>query len=374
MRKSRLAVPLSSTKRALLSLAALIAIAAAGAAALYIRSLNRPFPAKGAGPAQSILSQQPQAAPQPPGILDELPPDAPAVAYIDVAELRKLRGTPLAAILGLTGSGPQSDSDYREFVRNTGFDYARDLDRLAVAIWPASLERTAPGEILGDNKVLAIADGRFDERRIKAYALKSRGIVKKRGTEEVYEVPGKPPVSFEFLSPSRIAIASGKDLKYMATPHLAGRDPVVQAGIGRIASAPLFAVARTDRLPSAFYANFKNSPQLERLARSVQFVTLAVQPQSDALAMKVDGETSSMKDALEIAALLEISRVGASMALADPRTTRQLTPEQAAFVGSLVKQVKIAHREQWVGLSLDVTPAMLAAIPKSSAPSSRATR
>ena len=55
------------------------------------------------------------------------------------------------------------------------------------------------------------------------------------------------------------------------------RDPAMQSRIHRVAGAPMFAVARTDRLPPSIYAPLHNSPQLEQIARSVQAITLAGQ-------------------------------------------------------------------------------------------------
>ena len=91
------------------------------------------------------------------------------MAYIDAANLRKLQNSPLAAALGLASPGPQADRDYANFVRDTGFDYTRDLDHAAIAIWPASFG--TPDNVLGEDRVLAIADGRFDQQKIRAYAL-----------------------------------------------------------------------------------------------------------------------------------------------------------------------------------------------------------
>ena len=51
-----------------------------------------------------IYPASPQQAERALGVLGELPPDAPAIGYIDVESLRKLQSSPLAALLGLGGS------------------------------------------------------------------------------------------------------------------------------------------------------------------------------------------------------------------------------------------------------------------------------
>ena len=103
--------------------------------------------------------------------------------------LRKLQNSPLAAILGLAGANPAEDHDYVQFKDDTGFDYTRDLNAVAIAYWPASFDSASKG--LGENRVLAIADGRFDEEKIKAYALRTGKIVM-RGNRSIYDVPGDP--------------------------------------------------------------------------------------------------------------------------------------------------------------------------------------
>lgn len=338
-------MPLSSPKRALIAVAALVCLVGA-AAAIYLVRMHRPL--LGANPGE------------PPNILAELPPDAPIIAYADAAALRKLHDSPLSAFSALTEPGQRQDREYSDFVRDTGFDFTRDLDRVALAAWPSSLGPHA--DPMGDSRIMAVADGRFDLEKIKAYALKSGKSVT-RGMQVLYEVPGNPPASFLFLSARRIAIASGRhaDAILMASPGQGARDQTMQSRIDRVAGAPIFIVARTDNLPESFYINFKNSPQLEHFVRSVLGLSLAGQPDGDRITLALDAECKSMKDALEIATLLDGFRLVGSMALADPKTRLQMTKEQSAFLDALINQTQVTHQDRWVRLSLDITPEMLAA-------------
>jgi hypothetical protein len=352
---------MSSTTRAGIAVAILLACLLGGAAALYFWH-NRPLP-----PIVSTVPGAPAAAP-PSDILSELPSDAPVVAYIDAASLRSLQNSPLAAALGLASPGPQADRDYANFVRDTGFDYTRDLDHAAIAFWPASLG--TPANVLGEDRVVAIADGRFDQQKIKSYALRT-GKEISHGSRSVCEVPGNPPVSLEFLAPTRIALAGGGNatellarVSLSASPR---RDPAMQSRIDRVAGAPVFAVARTEHLPPSFYDNFHNAPQLEQLARSVQAITLAGQPDGNNLRITLDAESDSVKNALAISILLEGGRMAGSMALSDPNTRRQMTKEQITFLEALVNQAKITHQNKLVRLVLDITPAMLSAAPSRAA-------
>lgn len=331
----------SSTKRAWIVAAVLIGLAAAGAAA-YLYRMHGPLPGASVG--------------APPNIISLLPPDAPVVAYVDVAALRKLQGSPLAAVLGLAGADPNEDADYKNFVKATGFGYPRDLDAVAVAIWPTSLLTPKGG--IGDNHALVVADGRFDQEKIKAYALRT-GKVVAHGTQPFYEVPGNPPVSFEFVSASRILLTSGENMSLLAPGANASGTSMMEARIHRVAGAPIFAVARTDTLPKSFYDSFKNAPQLVSLAHSILGLSLAGQPQSDRIDLALDAECDSLTHAAEIATLLDTFRMFGTVALSDPKTRGQMTKEQAAFLAALASQVKVTHQDRWVRLTLGVTPEML---------------
>jgi hypothetical protein len=352
-------VPLSSTKRGLIVIAVvLLCLISAGVAYYFWQA--RPLP-----PIVSTVPGVPAAGP-PPDILSQLPADAPVVAYIDAANLRALQNSPLAAALGLASPGPQADRDYANFVRDTGFDYTRDLDHAALAAWPASFG--TPDNVLGEDRVLAIADGRFDEQKIKTYALRM-GKEIARGSQPVYEVPGSPPVSLTFLSPTRIALAGGRNATELLARVAPGassassRGPALQSRIQRVAGAPIFAVARTDRLPSSLYANLHNSPQLEQIARSVQAITLAGQPDRNNLRITIDAECDALKNAVQLAFLLETGKMAGSMALSDPRTRSQLTKAQFAFVEALLNRATINHQNKVVRITLEITPDMLSAAP-----------
>jgi hypothetical protein len=356
-------VPLSSAKRAWIVIAAmLLCLLGAGLAYYYWKS--RPLP-----PIISTLPGVPAAGP-PPDLLSQLPADAPVVAYIDAANLRTLQNSPLAAALGLASPGPQADRDYANFVRDTGFDYTRDLDHAAIALWPASFG--TPDNVLGEDRVLAIADGRFDQQKITAYALRT-GKEIPRAPQPAYEVPGNPPVALTFLAPTRIALAGGRN----ATDLLArininassssSRAPAMQSRIQRVAGAPIFAVARTDHLPPGFYDNFHNAPQLEQLARSIQNITLAGQPSGNNLRIILDIESDSMNNAMQISFLLESGKMLGSTALSDPRMRRQMTKQQYAFLQALISHATVNFQNKVVRLTLAITPDMLNATPSTAA-------
>src|SRR6202011_345851 len=98
------------------------------------------------------------------------PADAKAVFFADLTELRP---TQFAALLFKWAPRPAADAEYAQFVRDTGFDYERDLDRAALAV----IKRGS------DTTFFAVADGRFDRKKITAHALQS-GTHEVRGSRE----------------------------------------------------------------------------------------------------------------------------------------------------------------------------------------------
>src|SRR6267154_2409294 len=72
----------------------------------------------------------------------------------------------------------QVDAEYAQFLRDTGFDYERDLDRVAVSFIKAEK----------DSKMFAVVEGRFDRNKVEAYAARS-GIRENRSGRELFSVP-----------------------------------------------------------------------------------------------------------------------------------------------------------------------------------------
>jgi hypothetical protein len=237
---------------------------------------------------------------------------------------------------------------------------------VAIADWPGDFQPSqtaASANAPGDNRLVAIANGRFDEAKIKTYALKNGKSVQ-HGKLTLYEVPGDapgdPPVSLEFLSPNRIALASGANAEdLLALPTSTARDPAMQSLIDRVAGAPIFAVARTNSLPTAFYENLASSPQLQQLVRSVNDLSIAGAPEAQQVQLILDAECDSVKDALEMTTDLEGFRMFGSLALTDPKTRRRMTPGQIELLLTVVHQIKITRDDRSVRLTLEVTPAMI---------------
>jgi len=135
----------------------------------------------------------------------------------------------------------------------------------------------------------------------------------------------------------------------------------MQERIRRVAGAPIFAVARAENLPPSFYDALRSAPQFESVAKSIRGLTLAGQPDGDVIHVVLDAESDSMKNAIELAGVIESLRLIGSMALADPKTRAQMTNEQHALLSAVLNQAKLTHQDNTVRIMLDVTPEMLEA-------------
>ena len=98
----------------------------------------------------------------------------------------------------------QVDAEYAKFLHDTGFDYERDLDRIAVA----TIKRGQTTEFF------AVGDGRFDRKKINTY-VSEFGTHDKKDGREVFTAPLKGSsrkISFAFLHQNRIVLTDDPDL------------------------------------------------------------------------------------------------------------------------------------------------------------------
>ncbi len=120
-----------------------------------------------------------------------LPAKDGAAAYIDVRALR------LSGILdSVIGTKTVEEPEYKEFVGGTGFDYRKDLDRIAV-------------EFAGDTNYFVLR-GNFNWKRIMAYAVGHGGKCTNEFCQIAASQPGKS-ISFFKLGSGAMALAVGPD-------------------------------------------------------------------------------------------------------------------------------------------------------------------
>jgi hypothetical protein len=292
-------------------------------------------------------------------VLSAMPPDASAVLLIDFTELR---GAPFAAQLYNWIPKSQADAEYTQFLHATGFDYERDLDRAAIAVIKSEK----------DNKLFAVAEGRFDRGKIGAYASQS-GTRENRGGREIFSVPlsnSDRRISFAFLSKERVALTDAEDLAPFLAPSPNSSDAREwRERFARLAGSPVFAVIRQDaaagsamawRTPGGF-----QSPQLSVLLDQLQWITLAGKPQDNALRIVAEGECTSEQTAKQLADLLNGVLMLAQAGLSGPKTRQQLDPRIRDAYLELVKGADVSRLDRGetksVRLVFDVTPKLLEA-------------
>lgn len=281
------------------------------------------------------------ASPGPvPDVVAQLPADSAVILYIDVAALR---ASPFVQPLAALAAPAQQDPDYTRFVAETGFDYARDLDRVAASA------RTIPL----DRSLTVIAEGRFDRKKIGDHARRV-GRADQLASGESYVVPGGAPgeqVHFFFPSPNRI------HLRHAAPQPGAGSslDDATLERVTRVAGSPVFVLARLAALPRNLSLFSWQSDQLDALLRTVDWVSLAARPVEDRLKIVLDAESNSAENARQLAGLLDGLRIFAQAALADPKSRAQIHPAVLPLAEAILRSAEISQREATVRLLVDVS-------------------
>jgi hypothetical protein len=127
----------------------------------------------------------------PESILARLPADDASILSIDFASLRR------SGILDLlSGSVGEEEPEYKTFVEKTAFDYRRDLDHAFVSFHPSG--------------VYFLVEGRFDWKRLEAYAREQGGGC----FNTLCRMPGSVPtrkISFFPLKSSLMAMSVSAD-------------------------------------------------------------------------------------------------------------------------------------------------------------------
>jgi hypothetical protein len=301
-------------------------------------------------------------------LLSWMPEDAGTVLFIDLADLRR---KPFFADLLAWAPKPDADPEYRQFVRDTGFDYERDLERVAVAF-----------EQQGAQKIFfAVADGHFDKKKIKIYAAKNGGMQNSGGTE-IFSLPiagSSARLSFTFLTNNRLGFTNDKDFASWLHGAKAVGDAEWRERFARVAGSPVFAVMRNEALKDAFGAEPASqdlarratggfsSPQLSSLLAQLQWLTVAGKPENNKLRVALDAESLEDKKAQQLADLLNGVVLLARAGLSNARTQQQLGAATRQSYLALLKSVEVSRTDRpdtkSVRLMFDVTPDLLKSAP-----------
>jgi hypothetical protein len=286
-----------------------------------------------------------------------MPPDASVVFFADFDELRR---APFFAELYAWAPKPQADADYAEFLKQTGFDYERDLDRIAVA----SIKHEQASTIF------AVVDGKFDKQKISAYAMKSGSIANNNG-REIFSVAmsgSSKKLSFTFLKKDRIALTDDTDLNLFLNAKKRSEDTAEwSVRFERLAGSPVFAVIRQNAgAGSALAAQAPGglrSPQLSSLLDQLQWITVAGKPENELLRVVADGECAADGTARQLADLLNGVLLLAQAGLNDAKTRQQLDPAARQAYLELLKSADVTKLDRGdtksVRLVFEITPKFL---------------
>src|SRR6266404_2102569 len=273
-------------------------------------------------------------------VLSAMPPEASAVAFADLAELRR---APFAADLYNWIPKNQADAEYADFLRDTGFDYERDLDLTAIAVIKGEKE----------SNFFAVAEGRFDRKKIEAYAAQS-GTRESRSGREIFTVPlgdGARRISFAFLSKDKIALTDAGDLAPFLGPAPNSADAREwRERFTRLAGSPVFAVARQDAaagdaLASQTPGGFQ-SPELSTLLNQLQWITLAGKPQEGGMRIVAEGECANEQISRQLSDLLSGLLLMAQAGLNGPQTRRGLDPRIRDAYLEMIKGAEVSRLDR----------------------------
>jgi len=289
------------------------------------------------------------------------PADAVAVFYIDAERIRAS-----AMLQRITRMLPveQEEEDYAAFVRGTGFDYTRDLHRALIAL------RGKKGK-----PSLAWVEGRFDPRKVQAYAKTAGSFVElpssSAGKQAVFlqrEKESSSASAFQFVTDERMAWAHSEEgLEDPARAFAAvGPLPVeMQERLRRIAGAAVFGVARldppapgaTERRPEDWLAE-----QFAGMAESMRWASFALRAEEGRVRVQIAGECDGVMRATQLGLVMDGLHLLARQSLQDPSTRRQMTPQQYAAFEHIVQNAAIERESNIVYLRFDLNDALLASL------------
>jgi hypothetical protein len=292
-------------------------------------------------------------------LLALMPADASAVLYVDLDALRQ---SPFLAELYKWAPQPKAEADYAQFLQSTGFNYESDLNRVSIALLKHGREST----------LLAVAEGRFDRKKISAYASQT-GTRETRGGREIFSVPvsgSARRITFTFLRNDRIALTNDASLESsLSQPHADSDEQAWRERFRRLAGSPVFVVVRQDAgagaALSAQAPGGLQSPQLSALLDQLQWITVAGKPEANHLRVVIEGEGAADAPTRQLSEVIKGLLMLAQAGLSDPKLRQQLQPDVREAYVELLKSADISQIDRGdtksVRLMFDVTPKFLEA-------------
>jgi len=132
-------------------------------------------------------------------------PEAQAYLYIDLKPLHRA---------GLLDKMPpvQVDADYDQFVKETGFEFERDLEQVALAIHMPTASSAPDPRHPSENRYSEVIAAHFDAERAAAYLKKLTSSVEEYRGRDIYNVPREDrTVRVCILAPDLVVISNTND-------------------------------------------------------------------------------------------------------------------------------------------------------------------
>jgi hypothetical protein len=289
-------------------------------------------------------------------LLAQMPADASAVLYIDLDALRQ---SPFLAELYKWAPQTKADADYAQFLQSTGFNYESDLHRASIALLKHGQETI----------LFSVADGRFDRKKIAAYAAQT-GTTENRSGREIFSVPlsgSTRRITFTFLRKDRIALTNGAAIDALLSPVHGDSDSLAwRERFRRLGGSPLFAVVHQDAAGSALSAQAPGglqSPQLSSLIDQLHWITVAGKPEADHLRVVLEGEGSADAPTRQLSEVINGLLVLAQAGLSDRKVRQELQPEVRESYLEMLKSADVSQIDRGetksVRLMFDLTPKFL---------------
>jgi len=284
-------------------------------------------------------------------LLRFVPPDLTSVVFVD---LDQLRNAPFLAALYAWAPHTAEDTDYTQFVADTGFNYERDLAEVFIAV----------SNHKGASSTLVLAEGQFDRPKIEAY-LSRNSPPSQQGNLKVFRIPAwirDKSVFLSFLSDRRVAIADSENLAALlsAAKNESPREEW-QTRFDRLAGCPLFMVVRQD--PTLHTVVAGQSPQLAALIDQLPWITLAGKPNGNLLQVVIEGESPSDTVSSQLLNFLQGIQLLAQNGLNDSKLRQQMNPQKRDAYLELLKGTQIDKigrgESKAVRVVLPITPQFL---------------
>lgn len=289
-------------------------------------------------------------------LLHSLPADASAVIYADFAELRQ--GEFLNSVSNWS-AGATTDAEYKQFVKQTGFDYERDLDRVGIAVMNRGETRN----------YFVLADGNFDREKIEDY-LRKNGTSEQRAGREIfhYATPNSNPslslaerwISIVFLSDRRLSLTDVPDspVELEASQRNAGHAEWTQR-FERLAGTPVFALIRQDAAIGALLNNQApgglRSPQLAQILNQLLWVSIAGKPEGKDFRAVIEGECPNEATMRQLSDFMNGITIMAGAGLNDSKLRQRMDPAEREAYLQLLNSVDVMKLDRGTSKSVRVT-------------------